>query len=645
MAGFILSEAKCSTPSSYNSQESLASEAANLCGGIHNLKYRKIACKFCQKLISATNLKKHKTMCVKKHKMCTYSTDGLNTCDQWIHTKDFEKHLRNHTEYLCKFCNKWTKRDDGEHEVACRLKDLERSSARNKYEKLEKEYDENYLKWCRDNDKSPKGIIPWLQGKVERKVLTAEEFQAIKNFLDGDKKKPTEKRKKPDDDDDKENEPEPKKKNVEKKKIKKRKSKTITVEDDDEEKQKYPSLYFQVTMNLKFVWVFNAIIRYITSTFFDGYYIPRRYEKTWSLGRRSTTLFPHPTPWRKLMHETLQRETPIRRKLRGAAKRNFEGTTLSRKYITFKFNIECGKKKYFRKRFISPIPLMQEFIASKEYGLDARLHCHMYIKATRKMYVNTLRLFFRRFKYDGISLLRKIGTIRSPKDWIRYITKEDYNAVVRNVDKETCNDNYIMWNFAKLDRACHISMYSLYRWPTQGKMNKYKEIHSAYWEPIIKEEAYNNAMSLLNPVEKDDIETIAKFCIEVKQKGIYLYGDPKTGKSTTALCITKGNHYQVPEGNTIFAFHSWKHEPFILFEDISATEFLHFRNKVNQLCDEHGLCFVQTKGGGSKLVTCFKLIVTSNNPPPSESDWPGFERRFLCIKYDKQKITRESINV
>ena len=251
------------------------------------------------------------------------------------------------------------------------------------------------------------------------------------------------------------------------------------------------------------------------------------------------------------------------------------------------------------------------------------------------MFINTVRRFFRRFKFLGTSLLENIATLKSPRDWIKYVTKEDYHAVIRNVDREKCNNNYIMWNFAKLSKNCNMSMYSNYRWPTLGQLNKYREIHACYWEPIIKREAYERAMQLLDPIQKIYIEKIVKLCVKTTIKGIYLWGEPKTGKSTTALAISKGSHYQVPEGNSTFAFHSWKNEPFILFEDISDHQFLHYRNKVNQLTDEHGLCFSQTKGGGSRLIQCEKVIVTSNYPPPSEIEWPGFERRFLCIRYEK----------
>lgn len=607
--------------------------------------YRKVGCKFCNKLISKSNLKKHEKICFTKHEFCTYQSkkpDGeMFECNTWILKKEFDTHVKNHTSIVCKWCNKRFKYEEySDHEVEERLKELQRGGLERQMKKYRTEYDTNYIVWCKENGKQPKGIIPWLEGKLERKQIDEEFMKFAKEEL---KQKPKAKKRKPDETD-KEN-ADPENPGVPEKK----KHKTCKSDDDDEESKK-PSQNFQVTIHLKYTWIYTTIIKYMLTTFFDGYFIPSRFKKTWALGSGSTTLFPRPSSWRSMQCTALQKKTPIRKSLRSRVhaariKLSRNSKTFDWEYIKLKYyDYNLNSKKYFRKRFIKPIPLIQEFISGKEYGLGAPLHCHFYIKTKEKMFINTLRRFFRRFKFLETSLLEHIGTLKSPRDWIKYVTKEDYNAVIRNVDKEKCNNNYIMWNFAKLSRNCNISMYSVYRWANTGQMNKYRDIHSAYWEPIIKREAYERAMQLLEPTERDDIEQIADFLLNSSKKGLYLYGEPKTGKSTTALAISKGAHYQVPEGNSTFAFHSWKNEPFILFEDIADTDFLHFRNKVNQLCDEHGLCFAQTKGGGSKLITCQKVIVTSNYDPPTEQTWPGFERRFFCLQYSRNRVTVEQIN-
>lgn len=608
--------------------------------------YRKVGCKFCKKSISKSNLKKHQKICYTKHAFCTYQSvkpDGdIYECNTWIAKKDFDVHYENHFSIVCKWCSKRFKYEDySDHEVEERLKELQKEGFETKMKKYKAEYETNYIVWCKENKKQPKAIIRWLEDKLERKQIDEDFLKFAQDELKKSPKGQSKKRKQPDGD--KENADPENPGTPEKKKHKKCKS-------EDDEESKKPSQNFQVTIHLKYTWIYTTIIKYMLTTFFDGYFIPSRFKKTWTLGSRSTTLFPCPNSWSRMQWEALQKKTPIRKRLRARVhsqriKWSRNSSKFDWEYIKLKYyDYNLNSKKYFRRRFIKPIPLIQEFISGKEYGLGAPLHCHFYIKTKEKMFINTLRRFFRRFKFLGTSLLEHIGTLKSPRDWIKYVTKEDYNAVIRNVDKEKCNNNYIMWNFAKLSRNCNISMYSVYRWANTGLMNKYRDIHAAYWEPIIKREAYERAMQLLEPTERDDIQVMANFMLNSSKKGLYLYGEPKTGKSTTALAISQGAHYQVPEGNSTFAFHSWKNEPFILFEDISDTDFLHFRNKVNQLCDEHGLCFAQTKGGGSKLITCQKVIVTSNYDPPTEQTWPGFERRFFCLKYSRNRVTSEQIN-
>lgn len=594
--------------------------------------YRKVGCKFCNKLISRSNLRKHQKICYTKHAFCTYQSvkpDGeLYECNTWISKKDFDVHYENHFSIVCKWCKKRIKYEEySDHEVEERLKELQRGGLERQLKKYKDEYETNYVVWCKENKKQPKGIIRWLEDKLERKQIDEEFLKFAQEELKKSPKQHQKKRKQNENSEDKENQPPAGP--GEKTKVKKCKS-------DEDDEQKKPSQNFEVTIHLKYTWIYTIIVKYMLTTFFDGYLIPTRFKKTWPLGSRSTTLFPRPSKWSSMQRTALQKKSSIRNRLRRNIRkpRNFDRDLFKLKYFDYNMN----PKKYFRKRFISPIPLIQEFIAGKEYGLGAPLHCHMYIKTKEKMYINTLRRFFRRFKFLGKSLLENISTLKSPRDWIKYVTKEDYNAVIRNVDKEKCNNNYIMWNFAKLSKDCNMSMYSNYRWPNVGMLNKYKEIHACYWEPLIKKEAYERAMQLLDPMQRIHIENIALLCLKTNTKGIYLWGEPKTGKSTTALAISKGSHFQVPEGNSTFAFHSWKNEPFILFEDISADQFLHFRNKINQLCDEHGLCFAQTKGGGSRLIRCEKVIVTSNYAPPLETEWPGFERRFLCIRYSKEHV-------
>lgn len=597
-------------------------------------KGRKIACKYCERQMRFDNYSRHlkKMKCADLYEFCTICY-GEKIHPYYL-KKNHEQHVRNHRLIACENCKAKIEPNDFEHINKCKTEYEKKEDLIDLVRQLEEKF-KSYNEYIKDNNLTPKHKNLYQFAKNHPRSLkniTDEQFEYLKKTYEPTVLKPKETNEK------KRKNPPPAGK-PDKVAVKKCKS-----TDDDEENSLKPSQNFEITLQLKGMkWIYITILKYIMSTFFDGYYYPSRFEKTWPLDSRSTTLFPRPCFWGELQQQALQKTNRLRRELRTRARKNSKN--LGRDYINLKYFLySINRKKYFRKRFIKPIKWIQEFVAAKEKGLDAPLHCHMYIKTEKKMYINTLRRFFRRFKYNGVSILGKIATVRNVNKWVKYITKEDHNAVVRSRDKESCHNNYIMWNFAKLSQCCNMSQYAMYRWPTMGMMNKYRMIHSAYWEPILKSNAYVRAMEALDPVEKDDIEMIANFCLTYKKKGIYLWGDPKTGKSTTALCMTKGTHFQVPEGSAIFAFHSWQDEPFILFEDVSDVELLHFRNKINQLCDEHGLCFAQTKGGGSRLIRCKKVIVTSNYPPPSEEKWPGFERRFLCINYSVQRTTIDQLN-
>lgn len=74
--------------------------------------------------------------------------------------------------------------------------------------------------------------------------------------------------------------------------------------------------------------------------------------------------------------------------------------------------------------------MFKEFKFSKEQGLDVDPHIHAFIRTHEKMLFNKLRLFFRRFKVEGKCILRDLKPCKSAKSYMRYITKEDYNAVV-----------------------------------------------------------------------------------------------------------------------------------------------------------------------------------------------------------------------
>lgn len=289
--------------------------------------------------------------------------------------------------------------------------------------------------------------------------------------------------------------------------------------------------------------------------------------------------------------------------------------------------INLWKVRYFRKKFVPGINIFKELILSKEYGLDAEPHIHAFLRTSEPVFFNTIRKYFRRFKYKGKSLLRKVELAKSAKTVMRYITKEDYKAHVHQVDKECLNNNYIMFGFAKNSERIHPGQYAYFRWNQQCQRNKYVEIHDWYWKEKRKAENLKKAMKLVNM-------DILKLCRECQEKGLYLYGSSGTGKSTLAFAISGGDYYMIVEDKK-FAFNTWYGEQYLLFEDFTPEQLMRFRLNINQLTDMFGFTTSERKCNSHVVVSCKKLIVTSNFPPPTESQWPGFHRRFLCINFDE----------
>ena len=92
------------------------------------------------------------------------------------------------------------------------------------------------------------------------------------------------------------------------------------------------------------------------------------------------------------------------------------------------------------------------------------------------------------------------------------------------------------------------------------------------------------------------------------KKGIYIYGAPGTGKSSTLHSFTKGQHFSVPiNSKGRFLFSDYQHQKYIVCEDFSPEDLLSMRTTINQLTDDHGLTYGEIKGGGLIPVNCKKI--------------------------------------
>lgn len=617
----------------------------------------KTFCNNCQKLVNKHNYARHRKSCFSKI-FCQY-------CDKRVRKDVFKDHLQKGCQACtyCSWCDKVFEKEeiDPDHKYHCevnwRLNDLRQKTKESELKELQmqairrlQEYEEykkfcqekkffprKLERWCKENknleDKLIEVIIMESKGKdsnrLNEKETSAEKIQTKKKEdQNKGKKKPKKVVKKQ------------KEKPVEKPKQKSRKRKRgDEIEEEENERQqrkkrKKPSSIFHLVLSLPVLWIFNILKLSITKTN-CGYRSPSRKSKGWRcLQRTQGSLLPYTYSWSWHQRTALRKKTKFRdlwRKQRNRIVRNIMHLSHFswrnyQEFLGLVSSTNLWKQRYFRKKWIPGYKIFQEIVMSKENGLDAEPHIHMFIRTTQPILFETLRKYFRRFKYKGTSILRTLEICKSAKTILRYITKEDYSAYVYQVDKEQLNNNFIMFNFAKQSDRIHPGQYAYYRWNNISQRNKYIEIHDWYWKKYRQEECYKLAMNCVN------LYTL-ECCKTTNLKGIYIYGESGTGKSTLAFAISGGDYYMVTE-SVKFAFNTWYGEKYILFEDFTKLQLMKYRLTINQLTDMFGMTTCERKGANHVVVTCEKVIITSNEPPPTEDEWKGFSRRFRVIKAD-----------
>jgi hypothetical protein len=206
-----------------------------------------------------------------------------------------------------------------------------------------------------------------------------------------------------------------------------------------------------------------------------------------------------------------------------------------------------------------------------------------------------------------------------------YCTKEDINAIVQGVDGERLHDDWQMWNGAKAMGPVLNKMEYLFRkWKSKFKLEKFISFHYKYWNTQAREETIEVCKQGANQALLDKLSP--------SKKGIYIWGSPKRGKSNTVYYYTKGNHYEMSHNKSNFPFSSYNNEKYIVYEDVRSTSLLSDSRLINGLTDDRGFTRGERKGGDMFDIRCRKVLITSNDPPPDEKDWPGFDRRFTVLK-------------
>lgn len=146
-----------------------------------------------------------------------------------------------------------------------------------------------------------------------------------------------------------------------------------------------------------------------------------------------------------------------------------------------------------------------------------------------KVPVNKVRKFFlRRDRF-----LTNCKAIRSLPSATKYCTKEDMKAILKGIDAEWAGPDWIAYQIAMRYPGLDEAMYQVRRWNNQFSLNKFKRIHANYWNKVHIQQSLESSEPFINkPLMKQ---------LSPSAKGLYIWGSPGRGKTTTVLHYTKGN--------------------------------------------------------------------------------------------------------
>lgn len=338
----------------------------------------------------------------------------------------------------------------------------------------------------------------------------------------------------------------------------------------------------------------------------------------------------------------------------------------------FAFNVVCGKIptqklilknlkgtffKYTRAVVNYKYPrkcIGLQVVSSNEHGvLGETYHTHLLTTVNSKQVVMTPLVtmpppitvekgqvevplnVIRRFIKRRCKLLRDIRAVRSLAANAKYITKEDMDGLVKNIDKEILHPDWIAYQIAKRFPVLDDGFYQVRRWNNEFSYKKFKRIYQLYYDNKIRTTAIEHAKLFVN----DELMQM----LTPSKKGLYIYGSPGTGKTSTVTIYADGKAFELREGKCInqFALSKFNNEKYIWMDDVTVKDVISNQGMIKQLTDDRGYTVGERKGGDTFLVSTQKVIMTSNETPTKLlSDILGFERRFDVVKVTKEECVR-----
>ena len=285
-------------------------------------------------------------------------------------------------------------------------------------------------------------------------------------------------------------------------------------------------------------------------------------------------------------------------------------------------NVSKGRKHVGSGDTLLKVHLAKTYVCCNEKGAFAdNFHSHMYCTTPPETTINDLRIFLLRHN----RFLQDIQYVRNPKSNIDYCTKEDKQALIHGVDKDYTNIQFQAYQCAIRDIECKENSYQIFKWNSKFRKDKFLSLYTMARNELLIQKTLEKVEHFVN----DDL--LYELHMDTPKRGIYVYGPPGVGKSSTVFHYTQGQHYQVSFPLNRFSMSSYNNEPYILFEDAPENSLDNTLSEclLNNLADEKGLAVGERKGGSHFLISARRIIVTSNYNPPK---FPGFDRRFKVVE-------------
>jgi hypothetical protein len=261
------------------------------------------------------------------------------------------------------------------------------------------------------------------------------------------------------------------------------------------------------------------------------------------------------------------------------------------------------------------------FVICNETGWGEHEHSHAYIETVEPCLLETLRIFLIHNDFN----LGDLQTCKSVKNTIKYCSKEDLEARMKNIDREHLHINWKIGHAAN-KKTLSEDIYVVRAIPPNYRV-KLQHMHDVVWREHYCDADKMHALehATLNSQTLCDI-------LNTDKKGIWIYGETGTGKTSAVMTCVDSPFCRFLGDSVRFPLNNYNGEKDIIFEECALHGYDKHRELILQLTG--GFCAVGDRKNNTHFTLKLdgKLYITSNFEPPTEAE---FLRRFAIFHFMK----------